>query len=444
MSDFIARAALSRMNLREVAMAAHYSGFSTDLQALSHADAKSIESNFLETRRAEMAAAYGFTSVEQRKPFAFANGIAIIPISGSLINRFSGSYEGWVTGYNFIRRQLHQAVNDEDVTGIIFDVHSYGGEAAGCFELAAEIRASRDKKPSLALVDSAACSAAYALATSATRVVAIPSATVGSVGVITMHIDMSQALDKYGYKVTLIFEAEHKADGNPYEKLPDDVKSEIKARIHTAYETFVGVVAENLGVDAKVIRDTKSRSYGAKDALALGLIHAIESPMVAAQAFLDELSGSTTNLRTGEDMTTATTEPGANAQAQAQATAQAAQEARTAERARMGSILGCEEAKGREALANHIAMKTDMSLEDAKAMLAASAKAEPAAAATTTTAQPAANANGNKAAFENAMNVTGNPNVGADGEGGGESADDKAATSILSAHSAATGIKHGK
>lgn len=430
MSDFAARAALSRIHMREVALAPVYSGFANDLQALAAVDQKTVEAKFAE-RRVEMVAAYGFTQVEQRKPFAFANGIAIIPISGTLINRYGYSWEGYVTGYNFIRRQLMAAMADEDVKGIIYDVNSYGGECAGCFELAAEMRAARAIKPSIAMVDSNCYSAAYALSSAAGKIVCIPSAGAGSVGVITMHVDMSTMLDKFGVKVTLIYEAEHKADGNPYEPLPEDVKADIKARIHTLYETFVGVVAENLGIDAKVIRDTKSRTYGAKEALALGLIHAIETPSVAAQAFFDELSGSTTNLRTGDDMTTAKTdEPGADAQAAAtqQAATNAAKEAKTAERARVNGILTCEEAKGREALANHLAMNTEMSVDEAKAVLAVSNKTE---APKSDKANP----------FAAAMDATKNPNVGADaasGEGGGGDA----VQTILGDQARATGVKH--
>lgn len=433
MSDFAARAALSRMNMREVAMAPLYSGFASDMQALSRVEAKTLEEKMVE-RRFEMAAAYGFNTTEQRKPFAFANGLAIIPVTGSLINRFNGSYEGYVTGYNFIRRQLSQAMADDDVLGIIFDVNSYGGEAAGCFELAADIRAARAIKPSMAMVDSNAYSAGFALATAAGRVVTIPSAGVGSVGVITMHVDMSKFLDEWGIKVSLIYEAEHKADGNPFEPLPDSVRAEVQARIHTSYERFVAVAAENLGIDAKIIRDTKSRTYGAEEALKLGLIHAIESPSVAAQAFFDELSGSTTNLRTGATMTTATKEPGAEQQAATQQAAAAAQEARTAERTRVSGIIGCEEAKGRESLANHLAMKTEMSVDEAKAILAAT----PVAAAATPAAEAAPAATNQFAA---AMDATKNPNVGA----GAANADEAAspAQQILADYQLATGRKLG-
>lgn len=419
------------MNLCEVALAPHYSAFATDIQMMAQTDPVQAETKFME-RRSDICAAFGFSPVEQRKPFAFASGIAIIPISGSLINRFGSSYEGYATGYNFIRRQLNLALSDDDVKGIIFDVNSYGGEAAGCFELAAEIRASRSVKPSLALVDSNAYSAGYALATSASKLAVIPSAGVGSVGVITMHVDMSAMMDKYGVKVTLIYESEHKADGNPYEPLPDAVKTEIQSRIHTRYEEFVSVVAENLGIDAKVIRDTKSRTYGAEEALSLGLIHAISSPSQAAQAFLDELSGSTTNQRQGASMSTAqTNEPGADTQAATQAAAAtAAQYARKAERARVQGILTCEEAKGRETLANHLAMNTEMSVDEAKTILAAAPVA--------TAAAPKAAAN----PFEAAMNNSKHPNVGSDAAAASQEAASPV-NAILADFQAATGRKLG-
>lgn len=81
---------------------------------------------------------YGYASSDHGKPFAFAEGTAIIPVHGSLINRFGGYYHGYATGYQFIRSQRAKAMVDPDVKRIIYDVNSPGGEAAGCFELADE------------------------------------------------------------------------------------------------------------------------------------------------------------------------------------------------------------------------------------------------------------------------------------------------------------------
>ena len=436
MSDFAARAALARMNLREVAVAAHYTSLGADIQHMASTKPEEAQAAFMD-RRAEMCAAFGFNAQEQRKPFAFANGMAIIPVSGTLVNRFNWAYSS-VTGYNFIRSQINSALADDDVTGIVLDVNTYGGEAAGCFELAADIRAARSKKPVMAVVDSNAYSAGYAIASAASKIVLTPSGGVGSIGVIAMHVDMSKAWADYGYKVTLIYEAEHKADGNPYEPLPDDVKASIQKNIHTSYGMFTALVAENLGMDEQKVRDTKSRIYRAEEALSLGLIHAIATPNQAVQAFFDELSGSTLQLRNeGVSMTTATEKPGADQQAadQAAAVQKAASEARTAERARVSGITGCEEAKGRAALANHLAMNTEMSVEDAKGVLAAAPAEQTQASAPN--------------AFKQVMDASKHPNVGSEG-GEGDKAEGSQGeganlvSRILGAQAQATGVKLDK
>ncbi len=436
MSQLVARAALERMNMREVAIAAHCTTLASDLRELATANAESEQQKFL-NYRSELCAAYGLEQPQQRKPFAFTSGLAIIPVNGTLINRFGSSW-GWVTGYNFIRTQLALALADSDVTGIVLDVNSYGGEAAGCFELSSAIRAAREQKPVLAVVDSNAYSAGYAIASAATKVVCIPSGGVGSIGVVAMHVDMSQMLAEAGIKVTFIYESEHKIDGNPYQPLPDSVQKSMQASIHKSYEAFVSLVATNRGMDAQKVRDTKSQTYRADDALALGLIDAIATPQEAALAFLGELSGSDFQLQGASSMSTAqTNEPGAGTQAQANQAAaeQAAQNARVAERARVSSIMGCEEAKGREALASHFAMNTDMSVDQAKAALAVAPKA--AAEAPTSTQQ----ASSTNTMFQQAMDATGNPNVGADGAAGANGNAVDPVASILRAQELATGVK---
>lgn len=437
MSEFAARAALTRMNLREIALEPSYgaTALMADLQPMARMGRDDAVKAHLESR-VELCAAFGLDAPEQRKPFAYANGIAVIPISGTLINRYSYSWSS-LTGYNFIRSQLAMALADEDVKGIVFDVNSYGGEAAGCFELAAEIRASRSIKPSLAVVDSNAYSAGYALASAASRMVVTQSGGVGSVGVISMHMDISKALSDMGIVVTLIYESEHKADGNPFEPLPEGVKKNLQASIHTAYEAFVSLVADNRAMDKQKVRDTKSRTYRAEEALSLGLIDAIATPFEAVRAFSGELSGSTHQPKKEDAMSVDQTKPGAEQNAPGNdAIEKAAADARTAERARVSGILGSEEAKGRTALANHFAMNTGMSVEDARAALAVAPQEA---------AAPAPAAEGNP--FKQAMDKSEHPNVGADGAAKGaeaESAHLEAANAILRAQEAATGFTPAK
>lgn len=105
---------------------------------------------------------------------------------------------------------------------------------------------------------------------------------------------------------------------------------------------------------------------------------------------------------TDEQLTAARTAGAADAQAAAaKQSAEAGALAQKAERDRVAGILGHAEAAGRRSLAEHLAFKTDSTVEAAAALMAASAK-EAAAAPVDRLAA--------------AMAREGNPKIGADGD----------------------------
>lgn len=454
MSEHAARSALTRMNLREQFIAPHYNNLAADLHMMMMAKPEDEQARFMEKTRHELCEAYGFSRREQSKPFAFADGFAIIPVHGTLLNRFGASY-GYVTGYNFINAQHMAAMADDEVHTIIHDHNSYGGEAAGCFEQSARIAATRGKgKKIVAVVDSNCYSASFALASAADKIIAIPSAGVGSIGVVAMHVDMSKFLERVGVAVTFIHSGEHKVDGNPYEPLPKDVKADIQKNVDKSRAKFVKVVSENMGLDSKVVYDTEARTYRADDALAIGLIHAIAEPTVALQSLIDADSAleSATTTETKEQAMEVKPENAANGGGTVDQAA-----AQKAERERVKSILSCEEAKGKSALANHFALNTSMSLADAQEALKAAA---PESAAAPAPAAPAAN--GGKAddkaeggdntgkdkagkpdnQFANAMAANGGAGVGADNAEQATTQDRVSA--VLGSFASATGMDFRK
>ena len=400
-------------------------------------------------RMGEYAEAYGLQPTSQDKPFAFSNGAAIIPVHGTLINRFSYSW-GFVTGYNFLRQQVALAGLDPDVKAIVYDLNSCGGEAAGCFETARELKALANGKPTLAVIDSNCYSAAYAIACTADRVVSIPSGGAGSIGVVAAHFSYASMLDAMGIKVTLIHSGDHKVDGNPYEDLPANVKKDIQTSCDKSRQVFAQHVADNRGIALATVLATEARTYRAEDALTMGLIDAVATPAEALQAFLascddeetqSESPGSDDQPSEQENAMSAQTKPAdpqaGAAQQQQQAAAPAtvdASQVRTEERARIAGIQQCEEAKGRESLAAHLALNTALSVDEAKAILAASPVT---AAATTAPAQPA---QGNP--FKAAMDAGNHPAVGASAEDtSGTQTEMSAAQRILAAQAQATGQK---
>lgn len=282
--------AMSRIGLRDVLInqgtADIFLANMTRFAETATADAEALE---VASREAlELAYGYEGTDREDRKPFVYQDGMAIIPIHGTLINRFNSCW-GFVTGYNYIRRMLNAALDDDDVTMIIFDVDSPGGEAAGCFELAREIMASRRVKPSLAMVDSLAASGGIALPVCATKMYAIPSARIGSIGVYRMHISYEGALKNEGIKVTFATAGEHKVDGNMYQDLPDEVLKDWQQSAGKTWDDFISLVAEARDMDEDAVRNTQARIYRADEALALGLIDAVQTSTEAVSAFAAEL-----------------------------------------------------------------------------------------------------------------------------------------------------------
>lgn len=380
-------------------------------------------------------AAYGDPRSE-RKPYAQVGDTAIVPVHGTLVNRFNSTW-GFVTGYQYIEGALAAAMDDASVSRVLMDVDSYGGEAAGAFELSDTIRQMRGKKPMMALVNTAAYSAAYAVASAADAIVATPSGGAGSIGVVTMHVDYSKALKEAGITVTHIYAGKHKVDGSPYRPLTEEVRDSIQARIDKTYGVFVQRVATNRGLTEKAVRDTEARTYDAEDAMKLGLIDAVAPPKEAFAAFTngsygprkkDKMSMSTENEQTPaakvDEAAPAAAAPAAAPEAAAPAVDNT--NAVVAERERVKAILSCDEAKDRADLANHLALNTDLSVEAAKGILVAAPKVE---------TKPAANA-----AFAAAM-ASGNPNVGPDaGEASGDGKEDVVAR-VLQNHALATGRK---
>lgn len=225
--------------------------------------------------------------------YEVVNGVALIPIVGTLVNK-SGlmqPYSG-MTGYDCVRGNFLQAMEDPDVKGVMFDVESPGGEAAGLFDLVDTIYRARGTKPIWAMLSEYAYSAAYAIASAADRITIPRTGGVGSVGVIVMHADMSQALANAGLKVTLITYGDRKADGHPALPLSDEARVEIQKAVDELGELFVSTVARNLNISKASVIKTQAGSFTAEDALKIGFAHEILSPDEALAALVAKLQES--------------------------------------------------------------------------------------------------------------------------------------------------------
>ncbi|WP_288959826.1 S49 family peptidase [uncultured Sulfitobacter sp.] len=410
---------------------------------------------------------------EERKPFAYEDGIAVIPIHGSLLNRFAYSW-GFVTGYSFIRRQINAAMVDEDVELVVFDVNSPGGEAAGCFELCEEIRELRESYPDksvISVVDSLGASGAYALISSTERIVAIPSAKVGSIGVYRIHFDLSKMYSEAGIGWEIIQSGARKTDGNQFAPLSEEARKDWQTTVDKFRQDFAETVSAGRDVTPEQVLATEGRVYRADEALAINLIDAVRKSSEAVQWFQTEGGGENSYHNDEEDemsepknkKTEVTSEQPAAGITLADVT-KAATDAATAavtafakeqkeDDTRTTAILALPDAKTQPALAKHLA-ESGASVEDATAALAAAVadapapKAEPKgegaeAGGEGEEEETAAPAGDDTNHLENAMAGEEQPEVGAGGKDKtkaiGDMTDEEQSNVILGDFAAMTG-----
>jgi signal peptide peptidase SppA len=355
------------------------------------------------------------------------SGVGLLAVHGVLAQR-AGQISPDCTemaSYQRLGAVFEAMMADRDVQGILMEIDSPGGQVAGNFELAARIMAARPIKPVWAHANEMAFSAAYSIGSSAERLQAPQSGNQGSIGVIMQHVSQVEKDAKAGYVYTTIKSGEMKDMFNPHKPLSAAAENWAQGEVNRMADIFVNFVASARTLDAQAVRDLQAGIFGSAAALDLGLIDAVATFNETLAEFEQRIKkGSPTAGRasaqlpsppleenTMSEVTPAATNKPANsatpaaasvdaaaAAAIAKATAEGAQAAQT----RIHAILNCEEAKGREAFATHLAFKTVSSLEDAKSLLAASPLG----------------ASGDNA-LAKAMAMLKNPAVGADVDGPG-------------------------
>ena len=100
-------------------------------------------------------------------------GVAVIPATGplfrhaNLLTAVCGA-----TSYELLAQDFNKALNDPNISAILFDVDSPDGEVNGCSELADMIYNARGKRPILAYASGSCCSGAYWIASACDKIMA--------------------------------------------------------------------------------------------------------------------------------------------------------------------------------------------------------------------------------------------------------------------------------
>lgn len=222
----------------------------------------------------------------RQQPVLAGGGVAVLPIYGiltqraSLLTDFSGG-----TSADQVGADLARLMVDPSVKAVVLDISSPGGNVHGIPELAARVASAAKTKPIIAAANAMAASAAYWIAASASEIVVTPSGEVGSIGIISMHVDESKADEQQGIKRTLITAGKYKGDGAMGTPLTDAVAAQLQARADELYGMFVRSVAKGRGVSVESVRD------GFGEGLMVGAKAAVEQRMADHVGTLEDAIG---------------------------------------------------------------------------------------------------------------------------------------------------------
>ncbi len=206
--------------------------------------------------------------------------VGVIPIYGvimpraSLMTAMSGG-----TAVSDIRAAFREALADESIGSILFDIDSPGGIVDGVEELATEIRDARGAKPIVAIANYTMASAAYYLGAQADEIVASPSSQVGWIGTIRKHTEFSKRDEMEGVKTTVFRDPPGKGGANEFEPISDQARAEYEQSVRDYSAQFHSAVSKGRGVPLATVKADFGQGGGmiAARAKAVGLVDRVET-----------------------------------------------------------------------------------------------------------------------------------------------------------------------
>jgi len=192
------------------------------------------------------------------------HSVAVVEMEGAIGPRIKPSE------YVKLFRHLEES---QSVRAVVLDIDSPGGSAPGSNYLYLAVKSLAAKKPVIAFIRGVGASGAYMLACPATKIVAIPSAIIGSIGVISMRPAVYEALERIGVQMSVTKSDRLKDMGSMFREATEEEKQKEQALVDDLYDQFLEIVAEGRGMDkAKAKELATGEVFTARRCVDLGLV----------------------------------------------------------------------------------------------------------------------------------------------------------------------------
>ncbi len=169
---------------------------------------------------------------------------------------------------------LQEVGTNPRLKAVVLDVDSPGGSAFASEDIYLAAKKLATKKPLVAAVRGVGASGSYMVAVAAERIFALPTAVIGSIGVISARPMVEELLDKVGVEMIVAKAGASKDAGSLFRQpTPEELKreQELLNDVHARFQEIVAEGRANLTAERVTELATGDIHLGTK-ALELGLI----------------------------------------------------------------------------------------------------------------------------------------------------------------------------
>jgi protease-4 len=170
-------------------------------------------------------------------------------------------------------RLLQTLRDSRKIKAAILDIDSPGGTATASELLHYALLRVAAVKPVVAFIRGMGTSGAYLVSSAATKIIALPTALVGSIGVISIRPIMPELLQKIGIKVSVAKGGRLKDMGAFYREPTEEEKQKEQELVDEYYANFIANVAQSRRLDIEKVKEyATGEVFSARKAKELGLV----------------------------------------------------------------------------------------------------------------------------------------------------------------------------
>lgn len=201
-------------------------------------------------------------STSERLDFSWSGSVGLVEVNG-----FIGNSESTV-------KLIEEYASRSSIKALLVKIDSPGGVTVSADEIYRALMRARSEhfKPVVAYLGSVAASGGYYIACAADTIVAHPSSTTGSIGVIIEYPVAAELFDKIGLRWETITTGPYKSMGSPFEEPTERHREWFREVINDSYEQFFDVVLNSRRLDEEELRRyADGRVFTGRQAVEWGL-----------------------------------------------------------------------------------------------------------------------------------------------------------------------------